>query len=285
LAVFLTGATTMTLRLSTLGTTLAAALALAGASSAAPVTRLVLVGGGDRPGNAVARFVEWAGGASARVLVVPWASGEPKESCESLVAELREHGAAEAVCGPHAVLDAKGQAAPLDAGKVETTRAALARATGVFFTGGDQVRVMDALAGSPSLVAELRARYAGGTVFGGTSAGTAIMSALMITGEGDFTVIDAAKVEVKPGLGLIGGVIVDQHFVKRQRENRLFGLVLAHPELRGVGVNEDTALLVTDGRYGEVVGVGPVMLVDAKGPDRLEVRLLSPGQKVDLAKR
>jgi cyanophycinase len=277
----------MIARLSTLATSLA--LALAGLSSAAPVTtpgtRLVLVGGGDRPPNAVARFVEWAGGASARVLVLPWASIEPKERCASLVAEMRAHGAPEAVCGPHTVLDAKGRAVPLDAEKVEATRAALARATGVFFTGGEQARVMDALAGSPALLAELRARYSGGTVFGGTSAGAAIMSAVMITGEGDLTVIDAGKVEVKPGLGLIRGVIVDQHFVKRQRENRLFALVLAHPELRGVGIDEDTALLVADGRHGEVVGAGPVILVDAKGGDRLEVRLLRPGQKVDLAKR
>jgi cyanophycinase len=277
------GATTMTPRPCAFASTLAVALALAAAVSAAPPatpgTRLVLVGGGDRPGDAVARFVDWAGGASARILVLTWASGEPKESGESLAAEMRELHAAEVVIGPEAVLDAKGRAAPLEAAKLASASTALARATGVFFTGGDQVRVMDAL-GSSSLLGELRARYAAGTVFGGTSAGTAIMSPIMITGEGDFTVIDAAKVEVKPGLGLLPGVIVDQHFVKR-----LFGLILAHPELRGVGINEDTALLVTDGRHGEVVGVGPVMLVDARGADRLEVRLLRPGQKVDLGQR
>ena len=104
------------------------------------------------------------------------------------------------------------------------------------------------------------------------------MSARMITGEGDFTVIDGDKVEVRPGLGLLEGVIVDQHFVKRQRENRLFGLVLKHPEERGVGIDEDTALLVTGGRYAEVVGKGPVMLVDATGPDRLAITLLRAGQ-------
>ena len=266
-----------------------AALAVVTPASAAPApatpgTRLVLVGGGERPGDAVARFVAWAGGPAARILVLTWASSEPKESGESLAAEMRALRPAEVVIGPQAVLDAKGKAAPLDDSKVAETRAALSRATGVFFTGGEQARVMDALGDSP-LLGDLRARYAKGTVFGGTSAGTAIMSAIMITGEGDFTVIDAVKVEVKPGLGLVPGVIVDQHFVKRQRENRLFGLVLAHPELRGVGINEDTALLVEDGHRGEVVGAGPVMLVDAKGPDRLEITLLRPGQKVDLAKR
>jgi cyanophycinase len=107
----------------------------------------------------------------------------------------------------------------------------------------------------------------------------------MITGDGDFTVIDGNKVVVRPGLGLLQGVIVDQHFVKEQRLNRLFGLVLKHPGERGVGIDEDTALLVTSGRYAEVVGKGPVMLVDARGPDRLEITLLRAGQKTDLRER
>jgi cyanophycinase len=263
---------------------LLAGLATSGALPAAADTHLVLVGGGDRPPAALARFVEWAGGKSARVLVVPWASGEPKESCDALIAELRERAPAEVACAPHATLDAQGKASPLEPEKATAVRAELARATGVFFTGGDQARVMDALA-DPALLEAVRARYADGIVFGGTSAGTAIMSASMITGDGDFTVIDGAKVGVRPGLGLLEGAIVDQHFVKRQRENRLFGLVLLHPEERGVGIDEDTALVVTNGREAEVVGAGPVLLVDAKGPDRLEVRLLRSGQKVDLAAR
>ncbi len=246
-------------------------------------SRLVLVGGGDRPRAALARFVEWAGGPAARVLVVPWASGEPKESCEALIAELREHRPAEAVCAPYATLDAQGKAAPLEPAKAAAVREALAWATGVFFSGGDQARVMDALA-DPALLAAVRSRHTEGVVYGGTSAGTAIMSAIMITGEGDFTVVDAAKVDVRPGLGLLEGVILDQHFVKRQRENRLFGLVLAHPQERGIGIDEDTALLVR-GRQAEVVGTGPVLVVDAKGPDRLEVRLVRPGQTLDLSIR
>jgi cyanophycinase len=264
---------------------LLAALGLAAAAAPARVAggRLVLVGGGDRPPAALARFVEWAGGTAARVLVVPWASGEPKESCEALVAEMRVHRPAEVGCAPHATLDAQGRAAPLEPEKAAAVRAALARATGVFFGGGDQARVMDALA-DPGMLEAVRARHAQGVVYGGTSAGTAIMSATMITGEGDFTVIDGARVEVRPGLGLLAGAIVDQHFVKRQRQNRLFGLVLAHPGERGIGIDEDTALLV-DGGAAEVVGRGPVVLVDARGQDRLEVRLLRPGQKLDLTAR
>ena len=143
---------------------------------------------------------------------------------------------------------------------------------------------MDVLA-DEELLAAVRTRFAAGVVFGGTSAGAAVMSARMITGEGDFTVIDGDQVEVRPGLGLVEGVIVDQHFVRRRRENRLFGLVLKHPGERGVGIDEETALLVRSGRYAEVVGKGPVMLIDATGPDRLEIRLLRAGQTTDLTVR
>jgi cyanophycinase len=79
---------------------------------------------------------------------------------------------------------------------------------------------------------------------------------------------------------------VDQHFVKRQRENRLFGLILAHPELLGVGIDEGSALVVRDGRFGEVVGSSPVMLVDgARDKGALVVRLARPGQTIDLRER
>lgn len=241
---------------------------------------LVIVGGGERPKDAMARFVLWAGGARARLLVVPWASAEPRESCEAILADLRALQPTAAECGPFATLDAQGRAARLDVDSAARFRAQLACATGVFFTGGDQARIMDALA-DPELLRAVRERHAQGVAFGGTSAGAAVMSRRMITGEGDFTVIDGDRVEVREGLGLLPGVIVDQHFVKRQRENRLFGLVLKHGE-RGVGIDEDTALLVTGGRHAEVVGKGPVLLVDARGRDRLEIVLVRSGESFDL---
>jgi cyanophycinase len=257
---------------------------VAPAADRAAETRLVIIGGGDRPPEALARFVAWAGGASADILVLPWASGEPKESCEAILAELAPHAPGRAACGPHAALDRQGKAAPLDATGKKGALEGLARATGVFLTGGDQSRIMDVLA-DEDLLAAVRARFAAGVVFGGTSAGAAVMSARMITGEGDFTVIDGDQVQVRPGLGLVEGVILDQHFVRRQRENRLFGLVLKHPGERGVGIDEETALLVSSGRYAEVLGKGPVMLVDATGPDRLEIRLLRSGQTTNLQER
>jgi cyanophycinase len=237
--------------------------------------KLVLIGGGSRPPQALARFVEWAGGPDARILVVPWASEEQAANAEAFRSDVLPFRAAVEVA-PFAPLTAEGR---------ERFLSRLGGARGVFFTGGDQGRIMNVLAETP-LKDALQAHYRKGIVFGGTSAGTAIMSPRMITGEGDFTVIDGTKVETRPGLGLLPGVILDQHFIKRQRENRLFGLVLLHPEELGVGVDEATALLVRGGRTAEVVGESPVVLVEAlAGAAGLRVRLVAPGQRVDLLER
>jgi cyanophycinase len=262
---------------------------LATASGAGPTgtpieTRLVIVGGGERPTEAMARFVLWAGGATSRLLVVPWASIEPKESCAAILEELRPHAPGALSCAPFAPLDAHGKAGRLDAESKARFLGELTASTGVFFSGGDQARIMDVLADA-ELLRAVRERHAQGAVFGGTSAGAAALSSRMITGDGDFTVIDGDQVVVREGLGLLPGVILDQHFVKRQRQNRLFGLVLKHPEERGVGIDEDTALLVTAGRHAEVVGKGQVLLVDAVGGDKLQVTILRSGQSLDLQSR
>lgn len=248
---------------------------LAGAAPAEARERLVLAGGGDRPREAMARFVEWSGGTKARLLVVTWASGEPQASWQALRADLGRFDPARVEQAPTAPLAGAGRDQALDQ---------IRAATGVFFSGGDQNRVMDVLQDTALLTA-LRRRYQEGTAFGGTSAGAAIMSNLMITGEGDFTVIDGDRVAVRVGLGLLPGVIVDQHFVKRLRENRLFGLVLKHPRLLGVGVDEDAALLVRDNRHAEVVG-GTVVMVDGReGGGRLTVQVLRPRARYDLRRR
>src|SRR5688572_13199633 len=179
--------------------------------------RLVVVGGGKRPPEAMKKFVEWAGGKSANILVIPWATSQPESSFEYLRKDMSELGPNSIVLAP---------VAPLTEEKKSRFLAQLKNSTGVFFTGGDQVKTMEVLKDA-SLAAALRARYESGVVFGGTSAGAAIMSTQMITGEGDFTVIDGGKVQTVVGLGLLpDDVIVDQHFIKRQRQNRLFGLVL-----------------------------------------------------------
>jgi cyanophycinase len=246
------------------------------ASPANATERLVLVGGGDMPARAKELFVEWSGGRTARILVVLWATSKPKESFKWIRDEMTPLGPASVEGAPLAPLKAESRARFLTQ---------LGQATGVFFSGGDQSRVMDVLKDA-ELLAAVRARFHAGVVFGGTSAGCAIMSSPMITGDGDFTVVDGDKVVTREGLGLLPGVVVDQHFLKRQRENRLFGLILKQPATLGIGVDESTALLVEDARHAEVAGRGQVVLVDGRRePGALLVRLFPAGSRIDLTTR
>ncbi|MCS6885828.1 MAG: cyanophycinase [Acidobacteriota bacterium] len=237
--------------------------------------RLVMIGGGARPDVVMKRYVELAGGNKARVLIVPWASEEPQESYEALRRDLLAAGASEVFCAPEA---------PLDEFKKQQLLRQLDNATAVFFAGGDQRKIMKEL--DDALYDRFHECYKTGKVFGGTSAGTAIMSEQMITGDGQFDVIDGDSVQVSKGLGLLPGTIVDQHFIKRMRENRLFGLVLKYRDRLGLGIDEATALVVYDNKLAEVVGTSYVMVVDARfRKDALLVYLLKHGQRFDLRKR
>lgn len=238
--------------------------------------KLVLIGGGERSAAVVSRFVEWAGKDKARILIITWASGVPQESFESLKEDFKKFPTSSF---EHAPL------APLDAGKREKFLQQLKNATGVFFSGGDQNRIMEVLK-DESLYNALRERYKSGVVFGGTSAGAALMSTPMMTGENDLKVIDGAKVGTRQGLGLLPNTILDQHFIVRQRENRLFGLILQNPSVLGVGIDEDTALLVKDNRFAEVIGATYVMFVDGSSKKAtFVINLLKAGEQFDLVKR
>jgi cyanophycinase len=143
-------------------------------------------------------------------------------------------------------------------------------ATGVYFTGGDQIRVTKALGGTP-VHKKLLDLYAGGAVIGGTSAGAALMSKVMITGEErlnkdtvrNFLVIKKDNVVTVEGMGFLTNVIIDQHFVVRKRHNRLISVVLEHPELVGVGIDESTAIIVRPNGTFEVAGESSVIVYDA----------------------
>lgn len=152
----------------------------------------------------------------------------------------------------------------------------LRTATGVWFPGGDQTLLADALRGSAAL-REIHARYRAGAVIGGTSAGAAVISDSMITGNtywpgmaaavdsADFSRIARRAIEIVPGLGFVHNAIVDQHFIRRQRQNRLISVVLERPYLLGVGIDESTALEVTpDGKW-LVLGKSAIIILDARG--------------------
>jgi cyanophycinase len=238
--------------------------------------KLVLIGGGKRPAEAISRFVNWSGKEKARILIITWASGVPQESFDGIKKDFSAYQIASFENAPFAPLTEKMRREFL---------AQLKNASGIFFTGGDQNRIMDVLA-DEELYAALRERYGAGVVFGGTSAGTAAMSTPMMTGEANLKIIDGAKVGTRQGLGLLPNIVLDQHFIVRQRENRLFGLILQNPTLLGIGIDEDMAVLVEDNRRAEVVGETQVMFIDAHNrKGAMLIHLLKAGERFDLKKR
>ena len=257
----------------------------------APRGHLVLIGGGEKPAEAMRKFVELAGGPSALIVAIPTASKEPDTGSYYVKLFKEEHG-----CTNVVALEIKSKA---DAMRPDYAEIA-GRAGGIFFGGGDQIRITNALLGTP-VGRAITDAFARGAVIGGTSAGIACQSDPMITGEGDFKVIRANSVELWHGFGFFRGVIVDQHFIARQRSNRLFSVILEHPDLLGVGVDEDTAVWVRPDNTFQVIGTSCVMVLDAKGAqvtrqpvetslDRLgvhgmQVHVLLPGEGFDLAKR
>lgn len=236
------------------------------------------------------RFVELAGGPGrARIVVLPMASEDAVAAGADLKQEFNGYGA-----NTFVYLVNRTQADdPVVVRQLDS-------ATGIWFGGGDQVNITTAIGGSAT-VRGIHDRYQAGAVIGGTSAGAAIMSDSMITGNqtppGDSTgyygdeypAIARRRVEIVAGLGFLPGAIVDQHFIRRERHNRLLSAVLERPQLLGVGIDESTALEVRPDGTWRVLGESAVIIYDARqaritpmagprlGAIDLRVHILPPG--------
>ena len=238
---------------------------LSSAVADAPRGTLQIVGGGPQPPELVQQFIDFAGGPGrARILVFAMASGAGERSGEAKAQDLRQRGAL-----------ARNVWITREQADTDSVVALVDSATGVWFGGGDQNRLARVLRGT-RVEAAIRRRYHEGAVVAGTSAGAAVLSAVMITGSErrpggarrdtttDFITIDRDNIVVDTGFALLGSAIVDQHFVRRRRHNRLISLVLEGEPHLGVGVDESTALVVhADGRW-TVAGASVVVIYDAR---------------------
>jgi cyanophycinase len=140
--------------------------------------------------------------------------------------------------------------------------AVLDDATGVFFTGGDQMKITSQIGDTP-IFERIREIYDDGGVIAGTSAGASVMSETMLVEGGDEeSHVIGGSLRMAPGLGLIGGVIIDQHFTERGRFGRLLGAVAQNPKNLGIGIDEQTAIVVERGNGFYVLGSGAVYVVD-----------------------
>lgn len=228
---------------------------------AMPSGTLLIVGGGDTPLPVQQRFAELAThGGYARVAVFPMASTEYDEEAGEVIEELQRLG----VQSDLLLLSEQ----ELDSEEVAQR---LAEYTGFWFIGGDQSRLADTLRNT-RVLDMLHQRYMDGAVIGGTSAGAAVMSGIMLTGRlkvpddaMGFEMLNIARgvMDLSYGFGFITGAIVDQHFMSRARYNRLISAVLDHPLMLGVGIDEETALLVRPDGNWEVLGNNYVKIFDA----------------------
>ena len=188
-----------------------------------PKGHLIIIGGGDYPDSIMDKFLELAGGSEARILIIPNASSEPVETGKYYKKQFENYDIASVdyLAPTRETVDTEESLAKLD------------DKTGVFFSGGDQSRLTDLMSGT-QLLAKLRQMYRDGIVIGGTSAGAAIQSEIMITGNEllstdssyAFSRIQAGNIEYVPGFSLVDEAIIDQHHIRRKRHNRLISLVL-----------------------------------------------------------
>ena len=233
---------------------------------------IIPIGGAENKENdprILERFVRVCGGDAADIVVIPTASRvhETGARYQQLFAEL---GATRVT-----VMDFDTRRDCQERGRLKRLEAA----SGIFFTGGNQLRLTTLLGGTP--VARLiRQRNARGVTVGGTSAGASILSEHMIASGDEGAAMIAGSVRLAPGLGLTNRFIIDQHFRQRDRFGRLLTALAYNPVAVGVGLDEDTAAFIGPDELIEVEGTGGVTIVDPSEVNFSSIDAAEEGQPV-----
>ncbi len=258
-------------------------------------TAIMVIGGAEDKvhGRDILRsFFLRAGGEDARIAIFPCASREPVVIGERYHTIFTEMGAKEIE-----VLNICDRAQCDD----PIVQEYVSNCTGIFMTGGDQLRLCALLSDTPVMEIVRSRAQSGSVTLAGTSAGAAVMGYHMIAGGGSGESPNSSLVDMTLGLGIIPEVIVDQHFHNRNRMARLMSAVSAHPDRLGIGIDEDTCALFEGDGTLKVLGKGTVTVVDpgevtytnraevgATDPlciCNLRVHILSQGCYYDLNKR
>lgn len=202
----------------------------------------------------LARFVELSGGPGSRIAVITAASRHHAEMMEVYTRAFGGLGLRDLV--PVRV-DSRAEA---DDPRIARL---LAGAGGIFMTGGDQRRLV-ALVGGTALECAMHRAFEEGTCIGGTSAGASALSEHMLAAGEPLSAPDERAPMTSAGLGFLRGAAVDEHFSERRRLGRLLSVVASNPELLGMGIDEDTAIVVEPDAGVEVLGAGSVTLIDGR---------------------
>jgi cyanophycinase len=222
-----------------------------------PLGTVFAIGGAEaklRRRTVLEAFVAAAGGSDARIAVVSSASSLGVQVVEVYTSVFTSLGAREVIS-----LRPESRTQAHDPDLVEP----LGKVSAIFLTGGNQLKLSSFITGTPFGDA-IQEAYQRGTVVGGTSAGASILAEHMIAfGAGGSTPKQRMS-QLSAGLGLLRGVVIDQHFEQRNRYGRLLSLVAQSPSLLGLGVDEDTAAVVHDGSRLTVLGRGAVTVLDGQ---------------------
>lgn len=218
---------------------------------------LFIIGGGSRPATLVDRMIEESGlREEGYAVVLPMSSSMPDSAIIWSSEQFIEAGIT-TITGFNFLPGETPNPTKIDS---------LKNAALIYISGGDQNRFMSIVAGT-EIEQAIHAAWENGALIAGTSAGAAVMSRQMITGNelrypeysATFRTIESENLELATGLGFLQSAIVDQHFIWRSRHNRLLTAIIENPELQGIGIDESTAILVR-GNQAEVVGEAQVMV-------------------------
>lgn len=236
---------------------------------------LILIGGAEdksKEGEILQKVVTLSGEEEACLTILTVATKEPEKVGEAYVKIFTRLGVKDVEA-----IDIKNRQ---DAQKDHIIER-IEKSSGIFFTGGDQLRITSLIGGSRLYHAIFEA-YKRGVIVCGTSAGASAMSATMIV-EGDGNESPGGNIiNMAPGLGLLEEVVVDQHFAQRGRIGRLLTVVASNPHVIGVGIDEDTAILVDPKAVFTVEGSGTVTVIDGRAIDYTNVSELMPGEPLAL---
>jgi len=233
---------------------------------------IIPIGGAENKENdrhILERFVQCSGGREADIVVIPTAS-RLHETGSRYQRLFEDIGAARV-----SVMDFDTRRDCQEASRLER----LEQATGIFFTGGNQLRLTTLLGGTP--VAKLvRSRNAAGVAVGGTSAGASFLSEHMIAFGDEGSAVMSGSVRLAPGLGLTNRFVIDQHFRQRDRLGRLLTALAYNPFAIGIGLDEDTAAFIGPDETVEVAGSGGLTIVDAADVSYSSMDTVTEGEPV-----
>jgi len=244
---------------------------------------LLLVGGGELPDEVMQDFLKGAGGANARIVIIPH-TADRAEKGNDVGKMWKRAGARRIIVGS------------LKKSKVRTTLKAIQRADLIWLPGGSQTALVAQLKAA-KLVEPIRQRFNEGAFLGGSGSGAAAIPKIIVARSAESRSLRASSTELEKGLGFLETILVDNYFTGYRRFNRLLVATLDFPELLGIGIDSDTGIVVNGGTF-QVIGRKNVVVIDArdarKGSNEedkplaatgIKLHVLKAGSKFDIGKR